>query len=179
MFDMVFGGRRHWEPADREAETDERWRTWLATYRDALGRAGFAYRLQFQVVPGTGQPLYLVYGTGHPSGVDAMKDAMWDVDGNDGMSFRDPRTRGAEAPGQLGLWGGRSDSTPELLELVTQRLREGPTTVEQVGDWLLCETARWRRTHARPAVRDLRESGVVTVEPSTGQITGRTVVKLR
>ncbi|MGP0023680.1 MAG: three-Cys-motif partner protein TcmP, partial [Streptosporangiaceae bacterium] len=66
--DLVFGGRPYWEPADRESPAAERWRTWLATYRDALRRAGFRYQLQFEIVPHTGQPLYLVFGTGNPAG---------------------------------------------------------------------------------------------------------------
>jgi hypothetical protein len=87
----------------------------------------------FQVVPGTGQPLYLVYGTGHEKGVEGMKEAMWDVDGSDGMSFRDPRTRGAVDPNQPTLWGGAGAVQPELLELVTQRLQEGVTSLDELG----------------------------------------------
>ncbi|MGH3921545.1 MAG: DUF5131 family protein, partial [Pseudonocardiaceae bacterium] len=33
---------------------------------------------------------------------------------------------------------------PELLELVTQRLHEGGASVDELGTWLLLETARWR-----------------------------------
>jgi three-Cys-motif partner protein len=90
QLDLVFGAREFWTPANAEVRTDKRWRAWLATYRDALGRAGFRYQLQFKIVPRTGQPLYLVYGTGHPKGVEVMKDAMWKVDGVDGMGFADP-----------------------------------------------------------------------------------------
>ncbi|MFE3413818.1 hypothetical protein ACFXMT_37625 [Streptomyces mirabilis] len=46
-------------------------------------------------MPKTGQPLYLVYGTKHPRGVEVMKDAMCRVDKSDGMHFRDPRVRNA------------------------------------------------------------------------------------
>src|SRR5579875_842357 len=141
QLDAVFGGRAYWEPASRASSPEERWRAWLACYRDALRRAGFRYQLQFEVVPRTGQPLYLVYGTGHPKGLQVMKEAMWDVDDNDGMSFRDPRTRGAPLPGQQALWGGSGTLPhPELLELAQQRLKTGPATVEQLGQWLLVET---------------------------------------
>jgi hypothetical protein len=44
--------------------------------------AGFSSRQQFQLVPRTGQPLYLVFGTGHPKGLEAM----WRVDDSDGMA---------------------------------------------------------------------------------------------
>ncbi|WP_119727092.1 three-Cys-motif partner protein TcmP [Thermomonospora amylolytica] len=175
-FDSVFGGRQYWEEADRDSRPDERWRRWLSTYRDAMGRAGFEYRLHFQVVPRTGQPLYLVYGTNHEKGVEVMKDAMWDVDSSDGMSFRDPRTRGAPAPGQTYLWG--ADSLPELHELVTQRLDEGPLTLEALQRWLLLETARWRKKDAKVAVQQMRDEGLVIVEP-TGRITSNSTIRLR
>jgi three-Cys-motif partner protein len=175
-FDVVFGGRQYWEPANRESDPNERWRLWLATYRAALQRAGFRYQLHFCIVPRTGQPLYLVYGTGHEKGVEVMKDAMWKVDGNDGMGFQDPRTRGAPGPGQLSLFGGANN--PELLELVQQRLQSAPASLQQLGRWLLVETARWRPQHARQAVTTLRADGAVTVTPA-GRLTQTSMITLR
>jgi hypothetical protein len=56
--------------------------------------------LQFRIVPRTSQPLYLLYGTGdEKGGVEVMKDAMWEAEGNDGIGFQDPRTQGAPLPG--------------------------------------------------------------------------------
>lgn len=176
--DSVFGSRIHWEPADRESRSDERWRVWLSTYREALGRAGFGYRLQFEVVPKTGQPLYLVYGTRHEKGVEVMKAAMWEVDGSDGMVFRDPRTRGAAPLGQASLWEAGKIAQPELLELVMQRLSNGPTSMDDLEQWLLLETSRWRRQDAKVAVNDLRADGLVITEPS-GRLTRKSVVRLR
>ena len=149
LLDLVFGGRSYWSPPTQESRPDERWRKWLATYRDALRRAGFRYQLQFQIVPGTGQPLHLVYGTDHPKGVQVMKDAMWEVDGDDGMKFADPRTRNAPPPGQLTVVE-RPGADPELEELVRQCLADGPVSLEHVGNWLLTETARWRARDAGP-----------------------------
>ncbi len=174
--DSIFGGRQHWQPADRELPPDEKWRVWLATYRDALRRAGFKYQLQFQIVPRTGQPLYLVYGTGHEKGVEVMKDAMWLVDGTDGMGFRDPRTRGAAPAGQMPLFGGSEN--PELLELVTQRLTSSSATLEELGHWLLVDTARWLPKHAREAVSILVGDGQISVSPS-GRVTKTSVLRLR
>jgi three-Cys-motif partner protein len=176
--DLVFGGRANWEPADRESPTAERWRTWLGTYRDALRRAGFRYQLQFEIVPHTGQPLYLVFGTGHEKGVEVMKEAMWDADGNDGMGFRDPRTRGGQIPDQMTLWSSSGTPQDELLDLVTQRLEAGQVTVEELSSWLLTETARWRRPHAAKAVRELRDRCEVEVSPP-GRITKESTVRLR
>jgi three-Cys-motif partner protein len=177
ILDTVFGGRSHWTTAADEARPDERWRAWLGTYRSALRRAGFGYQLQFELVPRTGQPLYLVFGTGSDAGLRAMKDAMWNVDDRDGESFRDPRTRGAEAVGQLDLFQAAGALDPELLELVTQRLAHGNATVETVGQWLLTETARWMPTHALKAVRLMWQDGSVVVQ-STGKLTSKSWVGL-
>lgn len=177
QLDLVFGGREHWEPATAKSGPAERWRSWLGAYRNALQRAGFEYRLQFEVVPRTGLPLYLVYGTTHPEGVKVMKDAMWNVDGLDGMGFRDPRTTGAQAFGQLGLFSGANGTDPELIELITQRLTGGPVTVEDLRDWLLRETARWREQHAIPALREMVTAGNIVSEPP-GKITKTSVVRL-
>jgi three-Cys-motif partner protein len=175
QLDLVFGGRQFWIPANAEVKADERWRAWLAIYRDALGRAGFRYQLQFKIVPRTGQPLYLVYGTGHPKGVEVMKDAMWKVDGVDGMGFADPRTRGAPLVGQQALWGGTDH--PELVELARQCLESGPVSLDQMGQWLLTETSRWRARDARPAVQELLNAGEVSVTP--GRLTKASVITLR
>lgn len=174
--DRVFGGRRYWKPADDELRPDERWRVWLQTYRETLHRAGFPYQLQFRIVPRTGQYLYLVYGTGHPSGVESMKNAMWKVDPEEGASFADPRTRGAQAPGQGMLWGGTDH--PELLELTRQRLEMGPATLEQLGTWLLMETSRWRKKDARSAVQELLDNGSAKISPP-GKLTQKSVITLR
>jgi three-Cys-motif partner protein len=176
QLDMVFGGRGHWQSANQELRPDERWRLWLASYRNALRRAGFEYQLQFKIVPRTGQPLYLVYGTGHDKGVKVMKEAMWDVDGQDGMGFQDPRTRGAAPQGQLTLFGSEED--PELLELVRQRLAISPVSLEDLGQWLLVETSRWLPKHARQAVQTLTGDAKITVSPS-GRLTKASMLTLR
>src|SRR5262249_26679011 len=125
----------------------------------------------------TRQPLYLVYGTNHPKGLQVMKDAMWKVDGHDGIGFADPRTRGAPLPGQgMLLWAGPEH--PELLELVHQRLQAGPASLDEWREWLLTETARWRPKDAIPAVKALVESGVVSLSPSA-RLTKASIITLR
>jgi three-Cys-motif partner protein len=177
QLDEVFGGNEFWQPAQREDRPDERWRAWLEIYRRSLKRAGFDYQLQFKVVPRTGLPLFLVYGTGNDKGVDVMKDAMWTVDGSEGMGFRDPRTRGAAPVGQLDLFHD-SRREDELTELLMQRLASGPSTVDELGKWLLCETARWRRKHAREAIIKMRDAGLVEVAPA-GRVTAKSHVSAR
>jgi hypothetical protein len=101
---------------------------------------------------------------------------MWEVDGNDGMGFQDPRTRGAPQSGQGILFAGPED--PELLELVKQRLEMSPVSLENLGHWLLVETARWRVTDARQAVVRLREEGHISVDPP-GRLLKSSVIRLR
>lgn len=177
QLDEVFGGNEYWQAAQKEDRPDERWREWLATYRRSLKRAGFDYQLQFKVVPGKGLPLYLVYGTRNDKGVDVMKDAMWTVDGSEGMSFCDPRTRGAVPAGQLDLLH-ESLQDDELTELLMQRLEKGPSTVDDLGQWLLCETARWRKKHARAAITKMRSAGLVDVAPA-GRVVATSSVSAR
>jgi three-Cys-motif partner protein len=181
IIDSVFGGREFWAPADRETRPDERWRTWLETYRSTLARSGFKFQLDFRVVPKTGLPLHLIYGTNNEAGVREIKRAMWVVDGTDGMGFDDPRTRGGwVAPGQMSLWGGNEGQVdPELCEVLAHRLERGAASVEELRQWLLLETARWREQDAASGVAELVREGVVVLEPSRGRLTAKSVVRLQ
>ena len=176
QLDEVFGGRTFWQAADRETRPDERWRVWLETYRQSLVRAGFPYQLKFEVVPKTGQPLNLVFGTSSDKGVEAMKDAMWKVDGVDGMSFRDPRTRGGALKMQMDLFA-QAEQEDEVTELIMQRLGRASATLEEIREWLLCETSRWRRKDAQSAVASMIERGLAKASPQ-GRLTKASVVSL-
>lgn len=175
--DRVFGGRQYWQPADGELSPDEQWRVWLQTYREALRRAGFRYQLDFRIVPKTGLHLHLVYGTGHPSGVESMKNAMWEVDEDGGASFADPRTRKARPLGQEPLFWTGPDH-PELWEFTRQRLEEGPVTIEQLGTWLLTQTSRWREKDAKPAVEALLDRGIARAS-TPGRLSKKSMITLR
>jgi three-Cys-motif partner protein len=181
---IVFGGSQFWQPSDDDLTSTHRWREWLETYREAIRRAGHDYALTFQVMPKTGQPLYLVYGTGHTAGVDAFKAAMWNVDVSDGMRFDDPRTTAAKqaamAARQPTLFDDPDAPDPELLGFVDEVIRDrGAATVREVADFLLTETARWRETHARPAIRYLLDEGRLNREPASGQLTAGTVLRIK
>ncbi|GAA2004579.1 three-Cys-motif partner protein TcmP [Nocardioides kribbensis] len=177
--DLIFGGPQYWQPSNDDLTSTDRWREWLETYRGALKRAGHEYALTFQVMPRTGQPLYLVYGTGHPSGVKAFKDAMWKVDVSDGMRFNDPRTtagkQAAMADLQPSLFDAPDDvPDPELLGFVDDLMDKPGTSVQDVCDFLIRETSRWRETDARPAIRHLLEEGRIARNPAKGHLTSTT-----
>jgi three-Cys-motif partner protein len=180
--DEVFGGPQHWSASDSKLQASDRWRFWLETYRAAVLRAGFAYCLPFQVVPRTGQPLDLVFGTSHHRAVEAFKDAMWNVDRSDGMRFSDPRTtvakQSAMAATQPTLFEDPNAPDAELLGFVADCLETGSRSLEEVRDFLLRETARWLPKHAKEAVRYLLEEGRLIREPAGGHLTKETVLRL-
>ncbi|MFD6568362.1 hypothetical protein [Micromonospora profundi] len=93
--DAAFGGDSTWRTvADLAPEAKSR--HILTCYRQALRAAGFPYLLDFELIPRKGQPLYLIFGTGHRLGVQKMKDSLWEVDRAQGVGFRDPRDEQAE-----------------------------------------------------------------------------------
>jgi three-Cys-motif partner protein len=182
--DVIFGGSQYWQPSNDDLTSTDRWREWLDAYRDAIRRAGHDYALTFQVMPKTGQPLYLVYGTGHVLGVNAFKEAMWKVDTSDGMHFNDPRTTAGKQASMAALQPSLFDEPdapdPELLGFVDEVLRDrGSATCQEVGEFLLRETARWRPTHARRAILYLIDQGRIAREPASGQLKANTLLRLK
>jgi three-Cys-motif partner protein len=180
--DEVFGGPEHWTASDAGGLPADRWRVWLRTYQRAILRAGFKYCLPFQVVPHTGQPLDLVFGTGHHRAVEVFKDAMWKVDTSDGMRFSDPRTtvakQAAMAATQLSLFEDPDAPDAELLSFVMDSLEGGPRSVEQVRDFLLRDTARWLPKHAKDAVQHLLTEGRIVREPASGRLSREVLLRL-
>lgn len=183
IFDEVFGSREAWH----RDSGDEGWRYWLETYKAALKRAGFEYPLNFEILPTSGHPLYLVYGTDHSRGVEEFKNAMWSVDRHDGMRFNDPRTNAARVAeleryqgDLLALLDGEPEDAPdkELRALILDHLEDGPTTLGQIRDWVLLETAYWRKSDATPAVEFLIDQGLVERVTGKGRITSPTLLRL-
>ena len=185
--DLVFGGRDRWNPSNRDVRPSKRWQDWLQTYKAATKSAGHDYALNFEVMPASGHPLYLVFGTGHPYGVEVFKDAMWSVDRHDGMRFNDPRTNAAKVAeleryqGDLfTLLAGEPEDAPdkELRSMILERLENAPATLAEIRDWVLLETAYWRKSDAKPAVEFLIDQGLVERVTGQGRITGPTQLRL-
>lgn len=174
--DRVFGGRGYWSPSSDSWTSTRRWEHWLEAYRSAILRAGFEWAVQFEVMPRTGQPLDLFFGTNHKSGVGAFKDAMWMVDRSDGLRFNDPRTSAAKSSAmrlaQPSLLEDPDPQARELADFVVKAISDGASTVEAVCDYLLRETSRWRETHGRAAIRQLVADGTLARDPAGGQLTG-------
>ncbi|WJK34216.1 three-Cys-motif partner protein TcmP [Solwaraspora sp. WMMA2065] len=156
--DAVFGGDPTWRTVVDLAPEAKR-RHILTCYRQALRAAGFPYLLDFELIPRTGQPLYLIFGTGHPLGVQKMKDSLWEVDRAQGVGFRDPRDEQAET-----LFDVNQPVLGPLTRLLTQRLRgSGPVRVEDLREFALLETV-YRPEHVIKALKPLMDQGVLSIQ---------------
>ena len=156
--DEVFGGDATWRTA-ANLEPNAKSRHVLTCYRNALHAAGFPYLLDFELVPRHGQPLYLIFGTGHRKGVQKMKDSLWEVDRTKGVGFRDPRDEQAET-----LFDVDEPLLGPLTRLLVQKLREnGRTRVAELREFALFETV-YRPEHVIRALKPLAYQGTITVE---------------
>jgi three-Cys-motif partner protein len=156
--DEVFGGDPSWRTVANLAP-EAKSRHILTCYRQALRAAGFPYLLDFELIPRNGQPLYLIFGTGHPLGMKKMKDSLWEVDRAQGVGFRDPRDEQAET-----LFDIDEPQLGPLTRLLTQKLRDsGRTRVEDLRDFALFETV-YRPEHVIRALKPLVDQGAITVE---------------
>ncbi|SFO49919.1 three-Cys-motif partner protein [Geodermatophilus obscurus] len=155
--DEVFGGDPTWRTVNGLAP-EAKSRHILTCYRQALKAAGFPYLLDFELIPKHGQPLYLVFGTGHPLGVKKMKDSLWEVDRAQGVGFRDPRDDQAET-----LFDMEEPQIGPLARLLEQKLRDsGRVRVEELRQFALFETV-YRPEHVIRALKPLVDRGVVEV----------------
>ncbi len=156
--DRVFGNDQ-WRRVKDCATPDEKKRFLVEEYRAALRRAGFKWMLHFEMVDEGGHELYLFFATAVELGVEKMKDSMWKTDPGLGQRFRDPRN-----PNQLAF----SIDSPDLSSLgagLLAHLKDsGPATVNALRRFTLLETM-FRKPHATTVISQLRDAGIVTVEP--------------
>lgn len=147
----------------------------VGRYRETLNRAGLTMTSAFKLIDEGGRAFWLIHGTGHPKGIEKMKDAMWDADPVSGFRFRDPRD-----PGQGELFES-TDWTPNvstLAGIVLQHLQAtGPITLEQIREFSLLQTV-YRKPHATDAVRRLLREGRLRRNPEGGQLGGATVLSI-
>ncbi|MER7167849.1 three-Cys-motif partner protein TcmP [Micromonospora sp. NPDC000207] len=156
--DDVFGGDPRWRTVTNLAP-EAKSRHILACYRQGLRTAGFPYLLDFELVPKHGQPLYLIFGTGHPFGVEKMKESLWEVDRTQGVGFRDPRDEQAET-----LFVVDEPQLTPLTRQLHQKLRDGgPARVEELRQFTLLETV-YRPQHVLRALKPLVDQGAIEVE---------------
>jgi three-Cys-motif partner protein len=157
--DAVFGADPTWRTVANLAPHAKS-RHILTCYRNALHAAGFPYLMDFELVPRHGQPLYLVFGTGHPRGVQKMKQSLWEVDRTQGVGFRDPRDEQAET-----LFDLTEPQLGPLTRLLAHKLHDddGRSRVEDLRNFALFETV-YRPEHVINALYPLLHQGTIAVE---------------
>lgn len=159
--DDVFGGDRRWREVAHLSDGLTKRMHLLDCYRRALSQAGFQYLLAFELVPRTGQPLYLLFGTNHPLGVKKMKDALWEVDRSYGVGFRDPRDDQEETLFEL--------NEPQLAPLGRLLLPEiakagaNGCRANDLVNFTLFETV-FRKEHVLPTIGVLRDEGKIETD---------------
>jgi three-Cys-motif partner protein len=157
--DEVFGGDGTWRQV-ANMDPEQKSRHILTCYRNALRAAGFTFLLDFELVPRHGQPLYLVFGTGHRRGVEKMKDSLWEVDHTQGVGFRDPRDEQAET-----LFDLDKPLLAPLTRLLHSRLKTvASARVEDLREFALFETV-YRPEHVISALTPLVAKGVLEADP--------------
>lgn len=144
-------------PAERKAAI-------LDLYRGQLTVAGFTYTYAFELRDTQNKTEYfLVHGTKHLDGLDAMKRAMWSADGSGKFSFSDWTE--AKHQGQMTLIGDELDDDD-----VRRRVREylegkGWVNVNaEMLAWLLVETPYHSGQYKQRALGWLENEGIVEVD---------------
>ncbi|MEO3743939.1 hypothetical protein [Plantactinospora sp. B5E13] len=145
--------------------------------RQRLNDAGFPLVSEVELVvdpapgpPGRGGRL-LVFATAYGKRLEAFKDALWTVDRESGVRFRDPH----DPEGRL------VDPTPvpapeplrhELLDRLTST---GPASVTQLRQFT-AERTVYRAGDANQVLEHLVASGEVNREPLAGRLSGDTMI---
>jgi len=142
----------------------------VQAYRDSLSSAGFSYVLGFEMVDDFGSQLWLMFGTNDKTGLEKMKDAMWDVDPVYGVRYRDPHD-----PSQMMLDIVDQPDVAPLAAMLSADLRDGARTLDQLRDFALTQTV-YRPKHVRPLVQKLLSDGRY-IRRGAGQLNGTSVIE--
>ncbi|MFF4606013.1 three-Cys-motif partner protein TcmP [Streptomyces sp. NPDC001339] len=139
-------------------------------YRETLRRAGFTHTLYFEMVDEGGRVLYLIFGTSHEKGLEKMKEAMWSVDSDHGVRYRDPRDVQQQ---QLAL--ELEPNTEPLRRILLEYISSCPRgrSVAELRHYTLLDTV-YKPTQVTALVRQMRDAKDVSTEPH--KVTGETRV---
>ena len=167
--DIQFGNGEWRQVADLgDPESKE---LYLVTeYLHTLARAGLGLTARFRLSDEGGRSFYLIYGTGHPRGLEKMKESMWKIDPVRGIRFRDPSD---PEQGVLDLGQSQPDLSPlkrQLRKLLAGNQPNG-LTLEELRQYALRQTA-FRPPHATRAVRQMIAAGDLRRDPVAGQLSG-------
>ncbi|MEU8918775.1 MULTISPECIES: three-Cys-motif partner protein TcmP [Streptomyces] len=130
-------------------------------YRETLRSAGFSHTLYFEMVDEGGRVLYLIFGTSHEKGLEKMKEAMWSVDSDHGVRYRDPRDVQQQ---QLSL--EFEPNTEPLRRILLEHISSYPKgiSVAELRQYTLLDTV-YKPSQVTALVRQMRDAKDVATEP--------------
>jgi three-Cys-motif partner protein len=149
-FTRLFGDRS-WEAAI-PLKGDERKQMLHDLFRDALARST-TYVRSFEIITAEGMGYHLFFGTGHPLGLEKMKEAMWAVDPVGGATFRDSTVRDQMVLFEL------EPNFRQLRAMLREHFGATPFSIEQAEEYTLLSTpflphAHLKRRTLVPAEKD-------------------------
>ena len=154
--DGIFG-TREWRDA-QGLEPEARKKLLLELFLRRVRLAGFRHVLSFEMIdPGNRTEYFLIFGTHHIKGLEAMKQAMWRVDAAGSFQFSD-RTN----PDQQTLFAAEPDY-PQLRQLVLNRFSGGEHPISEVERFVLEDTAFLRAHLRKPVLVPLEREGLIEV----------------
>ncbi|MFD2768206.1 hypothetical protein [Micromonospora eburnea] len=140
--------------------------------RPLLTTAGFPLATEVELVPATDTPARLLgYATGSDRALEALKDALWDLDEYAGVRYRDPADP-AGRPVDISL---DPEPGPLRRELLAELARSGPRTVTELRRFAVTSTI-YRAADANRALVTLLAAGAVTREPEHGRLGGDVMI---
>lgn len=166
--DAAFGGTE-WH-AVFDQPSNEKFTFLRDQYRESLRRAGFTHTLFFEMVDEGNHVLYLIFGTRHERGLEKMKEAMWSVDRDHGVRYRDPKDTEQQ---QLAL--ELEPHTGPLRRILLEHIAAAPKglTVAELKTFTLLETV-YKPSQVTKLITDMRDAKAVTTTPR--RVTAETVV---
>ncbi|MER5736970.1 three-Cys-motif partner protein TcmP [Streptomyces sp. NPDC002262] len=166
--DAAFGGTE-WH-AVFDQPSNEKFTFLRDQYRESLRRAGFTHTLFFEMVDEGNHVLYLIFGTRHERGLEKMKEAMWSVDRDHGVRYRDPKDSEQQ---QLAL--ELEPHTGPLRRILLEHIAAAPKglTVAELKAFTLLETV-YKPSQVTKLITDMRDAKAVTTTPR--RVTAETVV---
>lgn len=111
-----------------------------------------------------------IFGTKNDKGLEKMKDAMWNVDPNHGVRYRDPKDPDQQ---QLDLeWDPDTAALRRILRDHVVGSQKG-VTIAELQRFTLLETV-YRPAQVIRSIRQLRDANAVATD--TARVTGKTLV---
>lgn len=143
-------------------------------YRRTLASVDLGLSAPFKMMDEGGHAYYLIYATGNLTGLARMKAAMWKIDPEGGITFRDPR-HSDQGVLEFGVPKPNLSSLRRSIEAGMEA--DQWYTVEHMRELALTETD-FRDVHVPDAIRAMIRDEELVRDPPKGQLTKATRVRL-